>query len=201
MQPKPFSQACENNKKPILKQLKKAFSKVHNVLEVGSGTGQHAAYFAAKLPHVQWHCSDVEEYHDGINQWIDEFPSENLNRPLVLKLARDEWLSHCIVSNEPFDGIYTANTAHIMLEQEIKLLMQSVAANLPKNGVFCQYGPFTIDGQFSSQSNQEFHEKLISSGYGGYRDIEELACWAPQLTLKEKIEMPANNMMLVWQRT
>jgi cyclopropane fatty-acyl-phospholipid synthase-like methyltransferase len=157
MEQKPFSQACENNKKPILQQLKKAFSTVHNVLEIGSGTGQHAAYFARKLPHVQWHCSDVEEYHDGINQWIDEFPSKNLYRPFVLKLARDEWVSSSAISHQPFDGIYTANTAHIMLEHEIQSLMQSVAAHLPKRGVFCQYGPFIVDGKFTSKSKQEFH--------------------------------------------
>jgi cyclopropane fatty-acyl-phospholipid synthase-like methyltransferase len=199
MEQKPFSQACENNKKPILQQLKKAFSNVHNVLEIGSGTGQHAVYFAHKLPQVQWHCSDVEEYHDGINHWIDDFPSKNLHRPFALKLARDEWASTSVLSNQPFDGIYTANTAHIMLEHEIQSLMHSVATHLPKNGIFCQYGPFIVDGKFNSQSNQEFHEKLLLSGRGGYRDIDQLAAWAPQLVLSTKVDMPANNMMLVWQ--
>jgi cyclopropane fatty-acyl-phospholipid synthase-like methyltransferase len=196
---KPFSQACENNKTPILQQLKKAFSSVHSVLEIGSGTGQHAAYFARNLPHLHWHCSDVEEYHDGINQWIDEFPSKNLHRPFTLKLARDEWVGTSVLSNQSFDGVYTANTAHIMLEHEIQSLMQSVAAHLPKNGVFCQYGPFIVDGKFSSQSNQDFHEKLLLNGRGGYRDIDQLASWAPQLVLSSNVNMPANNMMLVWQ--
>lgn len=199
MEPKPYSQACENNKGPILRGLKKAFANVHNVLEVGSGTGQHAVHFAPNLAHLQWHCSDVEDYHDGINQWIDEFPSENLYRPFTLKLARDEWVSVSPNTLQPFDGIYTANTAHIMLEHEIKSLMHLVAQNLPKKGVFCQYGPFIVDGKFTSESNHEFHEKLIANGRGGYRDIEQLASWAPQLTLSEKIDMPANNMMLVWR--
>lgn len=199
MEAKPFSQACENNKAPILQLLKKAFANVHNVLEVGSGTGQHAVHFAANLAHLQWHCSDVEDYHEGINQWIDEFPSDNLHRPFTLKLARDEWLSVSPNTSQLFDGIYTANTAHIMLEHEIKSLMQLVAKNLPKNGVFCQYGPFIVDGKFTSESNQEFHEKLIANGRGGYRDIDELASWASQLVLSEKFDMPANNMMLVWR--
>jgi cyclopropane fatty-acyl-phospholipid synthase-like methyltransferase len=199
MEPKPFSQACENNKGPILQVLKKAFVNVHNVLEVGSGTGQHAVNFAPNLAHLQWHCSDVEDYHEGVNQWLDEFPSENLHRPFTLKLARDEWVSTAPNTLQPFDGIYTANTAHIMLEHEVKLLMQLVAQHLPNNGVFCQYGPFIVDGKFTSESNQEFHEKLIANGRGGYRDIEQLASWAPQLTLSEKFEMPANNMMLIWR--
>ena len=198
MQAKPFSQPCENNKRFILAALEKAFAQVDNVLEVGSGTGQHAVFFAANLPHLQWYCSDVEEYHTGINQWIDEFPSDNLHRPVALKLARDEWNSVTPRTGKPFDGVYTANTAHIMLEHEVQSLMQSVSAHLPANGVFCQYGPFIIDGKFTSQSNQEFHEKLISSGRGGYRDIDELAAWAPRLSLSERIDMPANNMMLVW---
>lgn len=199
MEPKPFSQACENNKGAILQVLKKAFANVHNVLEVGSGTGQHAVHFAPNLGHLQWHCSDVEDYHAGINQWIDEFPSENLHRPFTLKLARDEWVSVSPNTLQPFDGIYTANTAHIMHEHEIKSLMHLVAQKLPENGVFCQYGPFIVDGKFTSESNQEFHEKLIANGRGGYRDIEELASWAPQLRLSQKLDMPANNMMLVWR--
>lgn len=199
MEAKPFSQACENNKRAILQALKKAFANVHNVLEIGSGTGQHAVHFAPNLAHLQWHCSDVEDYHLAINQWIDEFPSENLHRPFTFKLARDTWPGVSPNTAQPFDAIYTANTAHIMLEHEIKLLMQQVASHLLEGGVFCQYGPFIVDGKFTSESNKEFHEKLIANGRGGYRDIDELASWAPQLTLSEKLDMPANNMMLVWR--
>jgi len=86
-----------------------------------------------------------------------------------------------------------------MLEHEIKVLMQQVASHLLEGGVFCQYGPFIVDGKFTSESNKEFHEKLIANGRGGYRDIDELASWAPQLTLSEKLDMPANNMLLVWR--
>jgi cyclopropane fatty-acyl-phospholipid synthase-like methyltransferase len=196
---KPFSQPCENNKGFILAELKKAFEQSNHVLEVGSGTGQHAVYFAPNLPHLHWHTSDVEDYHCGINQWIDEFPSKNLSRPFTLKLARDEWASHCQNGNQ-FDAIYTANTAHIMLAHEVELLMRSIDQTLPKKGVFCQYGPFIVDGKFTSASNAEFHEKLIHSGRGGYRDIDELRAWAPNLSLNRVVEMPANNLMLIWER-
>ncbi|MBF7072401.1 DUF938 domain-containing protein [Glaciecola sp. MH2013] len=204
---KPFSQACENNKEPILAELKRVLVKHRHVLEVGSGSGQHAIHFAANLPHLNWYCSDVENYHHGINQWIDDYPSANLHRPFALKLARDEWVKGPVKlnttgiesSSEVFDAIFSANTAHIMLEHEIKALMHSVSDNLPSGGVFCQYGPFIVDGKFTSDSNRAFHEKLLDSGRGGYRDIDELAGWAPKLVLHEKVDMPANNLMLVWR--
>jgi len=196
---KPFSQACENNKQAIATLLKKALVDTRHVLEVGSGTGQHAVYFARQLPHLMWHCSDVEDYHQGINQWIDEYPSENLMRPQTLKLSRDEWLQQT-PTGQPFDGVFTANTAHIMLKHEIKLLMQSINSHLPNQGVFCQYGPFKVDGKFTSQSNAEFHNKLIDSGRGGYRDLDELRFWAPDLALVSITNMPAHNLMLTWRK-
>ena len=197
---KPYSQVCENNKASILKVLLHAFKEKKRVLEVGSGSGQHAVFFASNLPHLHWHTSDVEDYHEGINQWIDEYPSSNLSRPLTLKLARDKWLSECPNGN-PFDAIFSANTAHIMQKHEVELFMQSVNDSLPKSGVFCQYGPFIVDGKFTSQSNADFHERLLENGRGGYRDIDELRAWAPELVLSDIIEMPANNLMLCWNKT
>jgi cyclopropane fatty-acyl-phospholipid synthase-like methyltransferase len=191
---KPFSQACENNKPYILDALLTQFCKVNRVLEIGSGTGQHAIYFAANLPHIDWHCADQYEYHKGINAWINEFPSANLHRPTALSFPDDS------LPSEKFDAVFTANTAHIMLAHQVQSMMQKVAKKLPQNGVFCQYGPFIIDGEFSSQSNQDFHHQLLENGCGGYRSIEELQAWAPSLTLIERITMPANNLLLVWHK-
>lgn len=191
---KPYSQACENNKAFILAELTQHFAKVNNVLEIGSGTGQHAVFFAPNLPHINWYCADQSEYHEGINGWIDEYPSPNLHRPIALKFPNVAW------PNEQVDGIFTANTAHIMLEAQVKSMMLTIQNKLPLGGVFCQYGPFTIDGKFSSQSNAEFHDKLIDSGRGGYRDIAELQGWALQLSLMEIKQMPANNLLLVWHK-
>jgi hypothetical protein len=87
-----------------------------------------------------------------------------------------------------------------MQKTEARYLMQTINENLPEGGVFCQYGPFTQDGEFSSQSNEDFHHRLISEGYGGYRDIQELIEWAPLLNLSDIIQMPANNLMLIWYR-
>lgn len=192
---KPFSQACENNKPFILDQLRKYFANTQRVLEIGSGTGQHAVYFAHNLPHLEWHCADQREYHEGINAWIDDYPSHNLHRPFSLSFPKDPW------PKVDLDGVFTANTAHIMLKDQVQSMMKSIALHLPPNGVFCQYGPFTIKGEFSSQSNADFHQKLIESGRGGYRGIEELEQWVPSLRLTEVLDMPANNLLLVWRKT
>jgi len=188
-----FSQACENNKGPILVELREHFAHARKVLEIGSGTGQHAVHFAANLPHLEWQTADQAEYHDGINAWINEFPSANLLKPIALSLPKDAWPS------THFDAIYTANTAHIMQAADVKYMMGCISDTLPSGGTFCQYGPFTVDGKFNSQSNADFHERLLASGYGGYRDISELKAWAPNLSLTKVATMPANNLLLVWR--
>lgn len=191
---KPFSQACENNKRPILNELIQHFANVKNVLEIGSGTGQHAVYFAPNLPNLTWQTADQIEYHQAILSWIKAHPSPNLNKPLALSIPQDDW------PTDNFDGIYTANTAHIMLKQQVIYMMRWINEKLPKGGVFCQYGPFTVNGEFTSQSNADFHHKLIDSGRGGYRDIDELKLWAPALSLEYTKVMPANNFLLVWRK-
>lgn len=192
---KPFSQACENNKRPILAVLKRVFANSKQVLEIGSGTGQHASYFSAHLPHLLWQTSDQVHYHDGINAWVSESSLPNLAKPIAYIVGVDSF------PEGSFDGVFSANTAHIMQKDEVELLMKSVMNHLPKGGVFCQYGPFTQAGAFSSASNEEFHKSLVERGYGGYRDIDDLLSWAPNLTLSEQISMPANNMMLVWTKS
>lgn len=192
---KPFSQACENNKRPILAVLEKAFSDSYEALEIGSGTGQHAAFFAQHLPDLIWHTSDQSHYHSGINRYLDDAQLPNARRPITFKVGEDHFPALSI------DAVYTANTAHIMQRDEVALMMKLIAQHLPTNGVFCQYGPFTVNGEFNSSSNRDFHHQLIAQGYGGYRDIEELVSWSPDLTLDEVITMPANNTMLVWRKS
>ena len=194
MTDKPFSQACENNKRPILEVLKHAFATRKHILEIGSGTGQHAVFLAANLPHLIWQTSDQAEYHAGIKAWLDDENVLNCKPPMTLRIGEQA------LPDNLFDGIFTANTAHIMQRQEVKLMMQQVSDVLPPRGVFCQYGPFTEDGEFSSQSNAEFHASLLERGCGGYRDISELTKWASKLTLQNVYRMPANNLLLVWTK-
>ena len=193
---KRFSQACENNRLPILEQLQRLLKDSQQLLEVGSGTGQHASYFAPHLPQLFWQTSDVIENHPSIIAWLQDTDAQNLKLPVSLRIGADPW------PEGDFDAIYTANTAHIMQKDEVQSLMSLVALHLPSGGVFCQYGPFTEQGKFSSESNFAFHQHLIAEGYGGYRDIDELCEWgAPSgLQLSEQITMPANNLMLVWHK-
>lgn len=193
---KRFCQSTENNKVPILTYLSTIFEPVQRVLEIGSGTGQHAIYFAPALPHLTWQTSDVEENHETINQWVDDFPSDNIVRPIRYRVGVDEWpLQH-------IDGVFTANTTHIMQPNESKLMMRSVARELEVGGVFCQYGPFNIDGCYTSEGNEKFDQHLKDEGCGGIRDIEELQSWVADTTLnlEERIAMPANNFLLVWRK-
>lgn len=191
---KPFSQACENNKQPILQVLLKVLSQQKHVLEIGSGTGQHAAYFAPNLDHLDWQTSDLPLNHEGIKLWLNEAQTENLYSPLVFTVGDDDW------PVGDFDAVYTANSTHIMQSKDAKLMMEMIRDNLPSGGVFCQYGPFNIQGQYTSESNQAFDQHLKRQGCGGIRSIEELQTWASGMTLVEKVPMPANNMLLVWHK-
>jgi cyclopropane fatty-acyl-phospholipid synthase-like methyltransferase len=191
---KPFSQACENNKQPILAELTTRLARVTRVLEIGSGTGQHAVYFAPRLPHLVWQASDLEVNHAGISMWLDDVKAPNLISPISFKIGEDPW------PKQNFDGVFSANTAHIMQPSETETMMGLIAQQLPAKGVFCQYGPFKVDGQYTSESNAHFDQHLLSQGCGGMRDIRQLQTWATPMVLVERIDMPANNMLLVWQK-
>lgn len=194
MSDRPFSQACENNKQPILDVLSRVFAKCKAILEIGSGTGQHAVFFAAKLNHLAWYTSDRPDYHHGIKMWLQDTDVKNLHPPVTFTVGDNDWPIASV------DGVFTANTTHIMQPLEAQLMMQLVAKNLPLGGVFCQYGPFTIDGQYTSESNQVFDQHLSEQHCGGIRDIGELVSWAVPMTLIETIAMPANNFLLVWKK-
>lgn len=191
---KPFSQACENNKQPILDVLSRILVNRKCLLEIGSGTGQHAAYFAPRLPFLNWHTSDMPNNHLGIEAWLDDMQVSNLHRPIEFTIGINNW------PERSFDAVYTANTTHIMQPSEAQLMMQLIADNLPFGGLFCQYGPFNFQGQYTSESNQAFDLHLKEQGCGGIRDIDELQRWAKPLVLIETVPMPANNFVLIWRK-
>ncbi|MCQ8822160.1 class I SAM-dependent methyltransferase [Pseudoalteromonas agarivorans] len=193
---KPFSQACENNKGPILEVLKTAFNKTKSVLEIGSGTGQHSVFFAEQLPHLQWYTSDRRINHEGINLWHKEANLTNLHGPLELDLNY-AWPVNNV------DAIYTANTFHIVSWQLAEQFFKGVTTHLVSQGVVCIYGPFKYQGQFTSASNEEFDRFLTQrdpfSGIRDFEAIEQLARHAG-LTLISDTAMPANNQLLVFKR-
>jgi hypothetical protein len=195
---KPFSQACENNKQPILAVLRRHFGGVREVLEIGSGTGQHAVFFAARLPHLVWQTSDVLENHPGINAWIDGAAVGNVRRPLALDVTAQPWPLGTT------GAVFSANTAHIMSWPAVETMIAGVGAVLVPGGVFCLYGPFNYNGEFTSESNARFDKSLrLRDPASGIRDFEKVDALARAagLELVEDQAMPANNRTLVWRST
>ncbi|MBQ4834453.1 DUF938 domain-containing protein [Pseudoalteromonas sp. MMG010] len=193
---KPFSQACENNKEPILEQLQNILAQPLTLLEVGSGTGQHSVYFAQHLTHVNWLTSDRAVNHEGILQWHSEVNLPNLHAPLDLDL-NNEWPVDSV------DAIFTANTFHIVSWHLVEQFFAGVKLHLNTQGLVCIYGPFKYQGEFTSESNNEFNQFLTERDpLSGIRDSEAVIALGEQagLTLLSDIAMPANNQLLVFKR-
>ncbi|HEY7890463.1 MAG TPA: DUF938 domain-containing protein [Steroidobacteraceae bacterium] len=193
---KPYSEACERNGGPILEVLREHFAHRRHVLEIGSGTGQHAVHFAAALPQLTWQTSDVEANLPGIRLWLEESGLRNLPAPLALDVS-GAW------PDKRFDGVFTANTLHIMGWPEVQTLFAALPRVLATNATLAVYGPFNYEGRFTSPSNASFDEWLKQrSPHSGIRDfaaVDELAR-SIGFALAEDRAMPANNRTLVWRR-
>lgn len=204
----PFSQACENNKEPILEVLQQEFQDYHHVLEVGSGTGQHSVYFAPRLPHLQWQTSDVIDNHRVIQGWLNKHPASNLHPPLAFDLTADDIPKRLSsmnnqTGNSTYDAVFTANTLHIIAWPLVKRLFELVGGALPINGKFIIYGPFNENGQYSSDSNRQFDKHLRKRDpNSGIRNKEDVVALAKQhqLILDKQYKMPANNEILVFKK-
>ncbi len=195
---KPRSEACERNREPILAVLRQWLIEPGSVLEIGSGTGQHAVYFAAHLPHLTWIASDREENLAGIQQWVDEAKLPNLQGPLRLDVMDPHWP---VVS---VDYAFTANTAHIMSWTEVEAMFEGVGKVLIPKGVFCLYGPVNRDGNFTSESNRQFDEMLRARDpVMGIRDDQALIKLGRRcgLSFLADMSMPARNRLLVWTKS
>ncbi|RUO33355.1 DUF938 domain-containing protein [Aliidiomarina soli] len=189
----PFSQACENNKRPIFEILSKALSEPGSVLEVGSGSGQHAEFFAQQLPHIRWQCSDVEANLPGLQARIREAQLENLPAALAFDVNRQQ-----IISGR-FDLVYSANTLHIMSWPTVVRFFKTLPALLNEHGSVWIYGPFNYGGLYTSGSNELFDQSLKSRNAGmGIRDIEKVQQLAHSqgFTHLQDYQMPANNRLL-----
>lgn len=198
----PFSQACENNKQPILDVLQQELQDFTHVLEVGSGTGQHSVYFAPRLAHLTWQTSDVVAHHATINAWHTAYPASNLYAPLAFDLAVDP-LPISLASNQPYDAIFTANTLHIISWRLVEQLFSLVGNALPINGKLIVYGPFNENGHYTSAGNQQFDISLQQRDpKSGIRHLEDIIALAKthHLRLSVQYAMPANNQLLVFQK-
>jgi cyclopropane fatty-acyl-phospholipid synthase-like methyltransferase len=193
---KPYAPACERNREPILAVLRECFADRRDVLEVGSGTGQHAVHFAAAMPWLSWQCSDRAEHLPGIRLWLDEAGLPNTPAPIELDVS-GAW------ARRRFDAVFSANTLHIMGWPEVQQFFEGVDAVLATDGVLAAYGPFNYGGEYTSDSNREFDAWLKARDTrSGIRDFEAVDALAREigLTLMDDVAMPANNRTLVWRR-
>lgn len=193
-----FSSAAERNRQPILDQLQVLIAHDGSVLEIGSGTGQHAVFFTRQLPGLLWQPTDREENLAGLSARFEAEGDDNILPPLQLDVIRDPWPG-CT-----YDAAFSANTAHIMPWDAVVAMFTGVAAHLDTHGRFCLYGPFNIDNRYTSQSNAHFDASLRArDSRMGIRDMAMIKSLASlhDMPLELKLAMPANNFVLVFKKS
>lgn len=194
---KPFAESCAENREPIFSVLRTLLADRHHLLEIGSGTGQHAVYFAPELPQLIWQTSDREQNHPGILAWLAEEGSDNIRPPLLLDVNDHPWpIASC-------DAVFSANTVHIMGWESVLQMFAGIGRVLEAEGLFALYGPFNYGGEFTSDSNARFDVWLKQrdplSGIRNFEDLDALAREAG-MRFEQDIEMPVNNRMLCWRK-
>ncbi|MDD9908734.1 MAG: DUF938 domain-containing protein [Ahrensia sp.] len=192
-----FSKAADKNKDAILERLRGRLAPGAEVLEIASGTGQHALHFASSMPDVIWQPSDCDLDVYGLRHRLEIRASANLHMPIILDVAR--WPSF----DRDYDAVYSANCIHVMPLANLAPYVEGAARSLKSGGMMMLYGPFKYDGAFTTQSNAEF-DAFLRGSYdgGGIRDFEavdELA-QTSGLALLEDVDMPANNQFIIWQK-
>lgn len=194
---KEYSVACDRNKDYILEVIKPLLKENQKVLEIGSGTGQHAVFFAEQMPHIIWQTADLIYSHNSINAWIEESKLNNILKPFVLDANNTDWHEF------NFDFAFTANTFHIMSFEEVKKIFTGLNKVLNKDSFFAVYGPFNYDGKYTSESNRDFDaflkEKYQFGGIRNFEDIVEVAR-LNNLEFQKQFDMPSNNKTLIFKK-
>jgi len=198
---KPNAPSCERNKAPILTILEKYCQhrdiNPFKIFEIGSGTGQHACFFSEKLPFVEWTTSDMEENHAGIKAWIAESHQKILG-PVKFEAGKDS------VEFDSYDMVFSANTLHIMGWKSCKTLFKKLGKSMKTDSLVLFYGPFNYRGEFTSESNRTFDgwlkDRSPAMGIRAFEDVTNNMA-KNGFFLKEDIEMPANNRILVFEKS
>jgi cyclopropane fatty-acyl-phospholipid synthase-like methyltransferase len=193
----PLSEACERNKEPILSVLRTCFADRNEVLEIGSGTGQHAVHFARHLAHLTWHPTEQLGYLPDLTARVQLEGRKNLRAPTVLDVRQSVWPLRSV------DALFTANTLHIMSWPEVVALYHGAGAVLVPGGIMCVYGPFRYEGRYTSDSNREFDAMLRERDpASGLRDIQAVSQLAGEygMRLTADHDLPAFNRLLVFAK-
>ncbi|HAY45307.1 MAG TPA: methylase [Gammaproteobacteria bacterium] len=198
----PHSEPCERNKHAIFNVLAPLLAHTEFLLEIGSGTGQHAVWMAKQLPHVKWQPSETEHYLNMLQPRLDAEAPDNVLPPLTIDVANYPWLPST-QENESPDVLLTCNTLHIMSKHHVEALWKHAGLLLQAGALAIVYGPFKYNGDFTTPSNAGFDVWLKQrDAVSGVRDFE----WVNQLASDNGFEcltdhdMPANNQFIVWQK-
>jgi SAM-dependent methyltransferase len=190
------SEACERNKGPILKVLQEAFAGCTHVLEIGSGTGQHAVHFAAGMPWLVWQPSELADAMPDLRKRIFSEGLSNLRAPVEIDVTAPSWDVRRV------DAVFTANTLHIMSWPQVEGFFAGLPAVAKPGTVLAVYGPFRYAGAHTAPSNESFdrmlHARDRQSGIRDFEDVDALARGAG-FALMADHPMPANNRTLVWR--
>jgi cyclopropane fatty-acyl-phospholipid synthase-like methyltransferase len=192
-----FAEACERNKVPILEVLQKEFAASQSVLEVGSGTGQHAVFLAAGLPKLIWQPTEMPEQLPPLLERVKLEGPANLRTPVALDVRDHPW------PVPRTDALFSANTLHIMSWEAVREFFRGAGEVLGEAAVLASYGPFRFRGAYTSDSNAEFDRFLRQRDpHSGIRDFEALdeLARAQGLQFQADHPMPANNRTLIWRR-
>ena len=198
---KPISEACLRNQTPIAEALKTLLPDATRLLEIGSGTGQHAVFCAAELPHVIWQPSDLAQHHKGMELWISEAALNNVLAPLVLDVDQG-WPD--FDSIQKIDHVFTANTVHYIAHESVVNMFAGISRLIAAGGLFMMYGPVNVNGEFTSEGNVRLDEwlKTCVNPLAGIKDLADIERLAKDqgLALIDNLAMPANNRLLVFQK-
>jgi len=197
MTEKPYAESSAQNRAPIQAVLEEVFADRRRVLEIASGTGQHAVYFGAALPQLSWQTSELPHNHAGILAWLDEARLANVLPPVALDVNDPVW------PLSGFDAVFNANTVHIVSWPAVERMFAGIGRVLELGGLLCLYGPFNYGGRYTAESNARFDAWLKNRDpASGVRDFEALNALAEAqgLVLFKDFDMPSDNHTLVWRR-